>query len=89
MPFSGAIELNDEPLVPAATVFYTDGSLIDELLGEGIYSEEPSVNRAISLSAYSTFFEVELYAIASSGLAALKKKVRGRALCLLQQSGCD
>ena len=54
--------------------FYTDGSLIDEVAGSGIYEETMEVEQSIPLGRKTTVFQAEIYAIYTAANLALQKR---------------
>ena len=60
-------EWTDNRLPPLMdNIYYTDGSLIRDSAGAGIYCSSNETNVAVSLGEYASIFLAEIYAITAS-----------------------
>jgi ribonuclease HI len=69
-----------EWIQPNSIEFYTDGSLMAETAGAGIYEGSTSTEISIPLGSTVTVFQAELYAIYTAANLALQKKWRNKAI---------
>lgn len=69
-----------EWIIPNSIEFYTDGSLINDLAGAGIYEETIQAEISIPLGSKATVFQAEIYAIYTAANIALEKRWTGRSI---------
>ncbi|XP_062716992.1 retrovirus-related Pol polyprotein from type-1 retrotransposable element R1 isoform X2 [Aedes albopictus] len=67
-----------------STVFYTDGSKQDNLVGAGIFG--PGVNVSLPLGRWPTVFQAEVYAILECADICLKRRYRNANICICSDS---
>jgi hypothetical protein len=58
----------------ADNVFYTVGSLCEELAGSGVFSDNPETQFALSLGPFVSVFQAEILAILECVLYCLKEE---------------